>query len=867
MNTKTILAAPAYLHETLLHDLLDTHHTNALDQLAVAPFNALLPKAEYSSSYLLEKTFERIQTVADKCPHFVSMIHNPSFLKQLSDFRKDMAEYQIDIIDLPENDDFQKELKILIQCFYDLPVSSMNQIEYLNSTEPMHHVQIYPSYLSSLFSSKVISHMIKCGAQMMDQPQVHSYKTGRTALNRRQEIEACAQYIIEQNLSPEDITIVLCDSANDQKLIKMVFDRYHLPYGFVSTSEKSKVVQLFLSIMQYLKDQSLNSLIQYFHCACSDIEHFDAFIDYINMFIENTAQLSCPFTHVKDTFDQPSIFDERQKKQLIELEELAESVRSSLSIPEGQASLITAYDLVRQHSVVKDTDELKVFYRIKEILEAHYEVIHDEHMFDLICFEIESLNKSTSHSFINQICVTDLTHPVPVRKQAFVLGCIQSSFPDFKGCSGIFDEDYVSQVPGYPKKAVRQAFHFEQIAWIFNCAENIIFSASCADYEGKGRQMSIEIESRLDEKPVPWNIIKHQKKHRVEFKIQPDTAKDLFLKEGKLHGSISSFEKWFNCPASYFLSTGLRLRKQEYPEFNIALMGTLQHAILEEVMGTYHKNIHECTEEKLSEIVEKMFAPVIQLFTKKRSFLSVAKNRCARNMTLIFEFLNEMEQNTDFEPKKMEQRFKTVLLDDQTYSVQIQGIIDRIDMTHDMLRVLDYKSSHKSLSVSKIQSGLQLQLLTYLYVASELYHKTAAGCYYVSMKNDDIKAPVSKVDGRKLEIIDPDSTVEMDLWKQSHRLDGMTFEDTNMLDFDGTHIKGFKNGRPTKTYMIEDLTGFIQTIYQYLIDQVAHGHIALTPTEDACTFCDHFSICRFHSLKIKSIVPEELTAHFFKEVK
>ena len=169
MNTKTILAAPAYLHETLLHDLLDTHHTNALDQTAVVPFNALIPKAEYNSSYLLEKTFERIQTVADKCPHFVSMIKNPSFLKQLSDFRKDMAEYQIDLNDLPEEDDFQKELKILIQSFYDLPVSSMNQIEYLNSTAPMNHVQIYPSYLSSLFSSKVVQHMISCGAQMMKQ--------------------------------------------------------------------------------------------------------------------------------------------------------------------------------------------------------------------------------------------------------------------------------------------------------------------------------------------------------------------------------------------------------------------------------------------------------------------------------------------------------------------------------------------------------------------------------------------------------------------------------------------------------------------------------------------------------------------------
>ena len=84
---------------------------------------------------------------------------------------------------------------------------------------------------------------------------------------------------------------------------------------------------------------------------------------------------------------------------------------------------------------------------------------------------------------------------------------------------------------------------------------------------------------------------------------------------------------------------------------------------------------------------------------------------------------------------------------------------------------------------------------------------------------------------------------------------------------DGTHIKGFKNGRPAKIYTIEDLTGFIHTIYQYLVTEVTNGHIALTPTEDACMFCDHFSICRFHSLKIKSIVPEELTAHFFKEVK
>ena len=135
------------------------------------------------------------------------------------------------------------------------------------------------------------------------------------------------------------------------------------------------------------------------------------------------------------------------------------------------------------------------------------------------------------------------------------------------------------------------------------------------------------------------------------------------------------------------------------------------------------------------------------------------------------------------------------------------------------------------------------------------------------MKNDDINAPVNKLDSRKMEIVDADESDTMDLWTQSHRLDGISFADTDMLDFDGNHIKGFKNGRPAKTYTFEDLTGFIQTIYKYLADKVSNGHISLTPTEDACLFCDHFSICRFHSLKGKTNVPESLTSHFFKEVK
>jgi len=867
MNKKQVYAAPAYLHETLLQELLHYYQTNALGNISVVPFSAFLPEALTNESIYYEQCFACIQKHKNSCPHFASMIDNPSFLKQLCDFRNELSQYEIPFSHLPEQDEFQKELKFLLETIQHLPTPSLHYNQFLTQKNDYQHIHLFPSYQSSPFLKKAEDHMFAQGAVKMNMENTVFSRIGRTALNRRQEIEACAQYIIEHQLPLDDINIILCDPVSDQKIVRLVFERYGLSYGFTSTKEKSRIVQLFLSSVQFMKERNISALLSFLHSSYPYLNHFDDFIHYLDLFVESVDELSQPLTHVADTLKSGCILDERELDKLVYLEEHAEQVRLMIQFPQGEFLLKAAYDFCRSHELAQHPDELKVLYRIKEILENHFHVLNNPEYLNLICFEIEQLSISKSESILEKVCVTDLTHPVFFRKYGFVMGCIQSSFPNFKSCSGIFDEDYVAQVDGYPSKTERQKFNSNQTEWIFNCAESIIFSSSSADYEGKGRQMSVEIESRLDQKPTPWKINQYQKKHKVDFKISESTAKDLFLRKSRLHGSISSFERWFHCPASYFLTYGLKLRKQELPEFNIALMGTIQHAILEEVMERYHKNIHELTDDELIQITERIFSPVLSLFKKQKNILSVTKARCIKNIKLIFEFLNEMEQNTDFEPYEQEKQFRFTLLEEEDVPIQLQGIIDRIDMTHDMLRILDYKSSHKTLSISKVQSGLQLQLLTYLHVASLIYQKAAAGCYYVSLKNDDLKFILSKVDGRKFELVDADNTQDFELWIQSHRLDGMTFINTPMLDFDGKHIKNFKNGLPAKIYAIEDLSGLIHTIYHYLAEQLTSGNISLTPTEDACMFCDHFSICRFHSLKIKSIVPEELTSHFFKEVK
>ncbi|MBP3398882.1 MAG: PD-(D/E)XK nuclease family protein [Erysipelotrichaceae bacterium] len=863
---KKVIAAPAYLHETLLHQLLDEQHTQVLSNVSVVPFSALLPRSTVSTSEILEQAYARIQSIKDACPHFTQMMDNPSFLKQLTDFRNEMAEYQIQLEDLPEEDDFQRELKQLIQSFYDLPTASSHRIDFLHSHINMNHVEVIPSYHSSMFDGMCTEHLLKSGAALKDISLTPVSLTGYTALNRRQEIEACAQHIISNNLKPEDINIVLCDSASDQKVLQLVFDRYGIPYGFVNSSKPSQIARLWITLVKFLQEKNLDTFIEYLHAGYHALEHFDALIHYLDLFVENPDELTFPFEHVQHIVDSEILMDDREVQKLIDLEKHAEEVREKIQIHFEGSIFVSAYEFCRAHALSQQPEERSVLLRIKEILEHHVRILDHPQYTDLICFEIQNLTCTSSSSFQHCVCVSDLTHPVLPRTHGYVLGCVQSSFPNFQPCSGIFDEDYVSKVKGYPLKTERQRFNAEQTSWIFRCANNIIFSASCADYEGKGRQMSVEISSRLGHDPVPWKLVQHHQKHKTDFTISADTAKKLFLRNGKLHGSISSFERWFHCPASYFLSYGLKLRDQKLPEFNIAMMGTLQHAVLEEVLSKYHKNIGQVQEEELIEIVDHIFNPVIHLFKKQRTHLTVTKHRCIKNMTQIFEFLGEMEQNTDFEPYAMEKHFKMTLLENEDVPVAIQGIIDRIDMTHDMLRILDYKSSHKTLSVTKAQSGLQLQLLTYLYTASLLFQKTAAGCYYVSLKNDDIKSGISKVDGRKFVLIDPVDD-GYDLWKQSHRLDGLTFENTDMLDFDGTHIKNFKNGKPSKIYSIDDLSGLITTIYHYLAEQVSSGNIALIPTEDACLFCETSSICRFRSLKVKSIVPPELTSHFFKEVK
>ena len=75
-----------------------------------------------------------------------------------------------------------------------------------------------------------------------------------------------------------------------------------------------------------------------------------------------------------------------------------------------------------------------------------------------------------------------------------------------------------------------------------------------------------------------------------------------------LRGSISSFETYFQCPYAYFLKSGLRLSKGSLTTVNAAIVGTIQHALLEQSIQTWGKDYAKLNETEMLSLIHILYS-------------------------------------------------------------------------------------------------------------------------------------------------------------------------------------------------------------------------------------------------------------------
>lgn len=849
----TILA-PSYLHPILRKEWMEQQ--NGCIGVKILDLTSYISSLTHKESKnRIEISFlyrEQLKNSSFPIQTYASIAQTPSFLKECYTFIEKMKFYHMDIAQLPSKTPAQQEMKAIISCLYAIETPQDQQNDALLHLGDCSSIYIYDAF-TTLKEQAILNQLVDKGAHLLQNTPPTQEKAFYHAINLRQECEAVAQYIIEQNLDANDILLTLC-SLSYQAVIEQVFQRYKIPYTLLQKSRTSIITQRFYSLLCYALTKENEDLFACMDARAIRHEHIDELREYMELFDSDIQQ---PFSHLQQLKTKGHILDELEVEKLKELETIAETCRQALmaditmlmeeDIPALIVNLLT---LLKKHMTKATTEELQTLSKIQELLSLCYPYLSTKDDLAFLLPEIQAISVSKSVNELHGVIVGDLKQILHDRPYHFILGATQKNYPAFPAESGIFDEIYLRETP-LPDMETRYQHYLAQCDKLLHANHHLIISYPLGSYEGKGNEAALEIEEEMQTAPMAYPLIENYEPITSSYTIHPETAKALFVKNGHIKGSISAIERFIHCPYAYFLRYGLSLREPMEHGFDNSYMGTMAHYVLETLVEELGKGYTKATIERIEEIVDQEVAAIQEVFTNNADLMQIIKHRFLVSFTQTLQRLDDFETHSAMKPYLQEYEFHQEFPIEEGISFALKGYIDRIDASGNFHCILDYKSSAKSLSEEKVFAALQLQLLTYSIVAKKQLGKDVLGAYYISLKNQNIPYIAGKMKRRPVGFVESDKAEYEESILKTHRFNGWTMrKDIDMLDDNGKHVVGVsmnKEGvvKARKYYNYETICAWFYDIYQKIGKRILSGDINCNPDKDACLYCSYHEICRF----------------------
>ena len=854
------LLAPSYLHPFLRQQLLHqnqgvfgiTLHSPTTLQMKYATKEAI---KEHTLLFLYRSTLKPIMS---NLTIYQKTALSSVFLKACIQFIEDMKQYHLTPADLPTNTEAQTEIRYIIQTLFPIETNAdilmdartiMKDIDFSN-------VYIYDAF-TTMEDEALFQFLCEHGATRLKGNYEITNKQFYHAVNKRQEIEACAQYIIQHDLNADDIHITLADSTY-APIVSQIFQRYEIPYTLLSDTHASILVKRCIALFTYYLEKDIDSLFACIDCKAFPQHELRTLSNYLEIFPGNITE---PFTHLSSLTHTSHIVNLTDIENLQRLQITAEDVRQmyidtflSITHPTSYESLCTSIFQQLEMGLHNQASELSMYTKLQSMIEDIFSYIQDDEDIRFLLPILDTLTQSGSVKQLHGAIVTTLTQSATPRPYQFILGATQKNYPAFSFKKGIFDERYYEHIP-YPKMEDRYAFYLTQIDKQLRSSSNVIISYPLGTYEGKAQEAALEIEQFMDTPSNAYPLQTSYEQPLSQISISPVMAEQLFLHDGRIKGSISSLERYIRCPYAYFLRYGLSLREPMTIGFDNSYMGTLSHFILETLVDQLGKDYTKACEDTIEHYISQEIQALQEVFPNIQDRLESLQTRISTSLIQTLQRLDETEAHSHLKPWKQEEEFTFDIPVENGIALSLHGFIDRIDADGSLACILDYKSSAKTLSETKVFAALQLQLLTYAIVIKRMYRKDILGTYYISLKNENITQDAGKLSRRKPVTYTPIGKEEMqDLRKKAHRMNGWSMHPSlEVIDDDATHITGVrmnKDGLVTtsKLYNIEKLEEHFITMYQKIAKRILQGNFSCTPSEDACLFCSYHEICRFKGL-------------------
>lgn len=875
--------ADTYLHTSLQKQLIEDNQNRPICGSHMMDFSMFLQQYWNDNTSTIEAYAHLYHTFLQVSENmFSSLLQNLSFIKEIYSLYESLQLNDTSYEELPSEKRSYQALRELFSLMKDIPTKA-SQLKYayecICKEEDFSHVVFVNYTYKNTLEKKIYEEMLSKGAQVLETSIAPTHVRYHFALNKRLECESVAQDILQlvnSGVDINDIGIMVSDMKEYQDVLTFVMQRYNIPIYLSRSNATSKVSDFLQVFFKYYAKQDLSTFTSLVNNAFLAIPDTDRLLSYIQTLHLEYEDLFLEFDHhshivgtellSKENIDLLKIYEDSSKEAQLQYT----AFLSSIDPTSCSTLLTTLHEYLQTRSEELSEDDILLVNRMYQQFYPHVSILDTLPLNISVQLILEHLSNISTHpeQHTNTIIVSDLsTPPLPVT-HGFLVGVHQKTYPAFHSLSGLLNEELVELLPNYLPLSTRYANHMERMQHNIQFANHLVISYPQSNYEGKTHEPSLELEGVFKIKDAtPYPLQENNDTYPRKYKIDRSLAKDLFFKDNKITGSISSFERYFKCPYSYYLKSGLKIK--DLFSFNIASaqIGTLQHAFFEDMVKEKGKGYTNTSKEETQEFLDKKYHEYLNTFPREKVSIETCKKHIQINLHKSLETLALIEEHTLFTPTLQEQRFSEDILTHRGIILHLNGIIDRVDEIAQGARVIDYKSSDRSFKREKFETGESLQLVTYAYIVSEVLRKKVFGIYYFSMRSKDTEQIAAKISRSRYSAkltqyeINVPTLEDIVEHKNYNNLTGQTFvessDDLVLLDDTcGDWISDIKAGtkkeiaggitaKVSKPFDYEVAKSQLLAIYQYLIDSLFLADIDCKPVDGACTFCEYSSICMF----------------------
>lgn len=343
-----------------------------------------------------------------------------------------------------------------------------------------------------------------------------------------------------------------------------------------------------------------------------------------------------------------------------------------------------------------------------------------------------------------------------------------------------------------------------------------------------------------------------------------DAARRLFGEN--INISPSRAETYYRCPFSYYCRYGLKLKENKTASFDPLQRGTVIHFVLEKLLSEFSaEELCELSKsERLAKIhgyMDDYLSRYLDRSSRSKRFIYLYE-RMAKSIDAVAARIADEFACSEFRPLDVELDISYdgsvkpyTLKIPSGGSVRISGKVDRVDgarIGDDMyIRVIDYKSSGKAFSVADVLSGLNMQMLIYLFTLIRNGHTRygkaiPAGVLYMPAKASSFTA-------------ERGTALDSQGNANDRKMQGFVLENADVIvamehDGNGVYIpakidsNGNIKGNVLDLNELSKLWNKVDDLLVKMGEELHRGEISALPVQgkrykDICSSCEYWDIC------------------------